>query len=820
VLKVPFLRRLSLQQRISLFVALGLLVGLSFFGLVGLQALEESTQRTLQERLTMARLVASHLDDILKHAIEELESIAGEDEIDVADGDMQPESDVLHDAYSELVIFTNSIFLLDSSGRVLLSEPYDEAVLGYDMSSYRSIALALEEGKSTISGLEEAPLSGAPVTIVSAPVRDAEGRIVAVLGGTIDLVQPNIGGFVQPLSLGKTGYTEIVDQNGIVIFRTEPGRPLNVVEKSDHPERFAALINEGKASVRTCHVCHGAEESPERTRDVLAFAPLSVASWGVAIRQSESEALSLTEELRTRLLLSGAMLLIGALIFVWLTVRDVVTPIHQLTAASKRIADGDLDGPVANIGQGEIGTLARSFDEMRLRLKDSLDEIERWNVELEQRVERRSKEIAHLFEVAKVLASTLELDILLNAIMGKVMDLLSPAGAAYLFLYDEELGKLVVTSSAGLDSELLSTLTFSPDEAIPGIVYNSCQPRLYASAQDVEDGMKEGAHQENNYLDRKLAALGRAQSALGVPLSSKEHKWGCLLLVGFKADEPFTEAHLPLAQALADQTAVAVENARLLKEAEEAHLLREADRVKSQFISTVSHELRTPLTSIKGYSTSLLREDVEWDQETRRGFLEIIDERADDLRKLIDNLLEMSRMEAGALRLEKQPVLLPRLVEKVVEGVALRGRRHEFVIDFPAQFPVIEADARHIEQVLQNLVENAIKYSPEGGEISITGRADKEDILISIRDQGIGIDVRHLEHVFERFYRIDSELTRNTVGSGLGLSIAKGLIEANGGRIWVESEPGKGSAFHFTLPLSRAAQETEEEERQVLQGSP
>jgi signal transduction histidine kinase len=197
----------------------------------------------------------------------------------------------------------------------------------------------------------------------------------------------------------------------------------------------------------------------------------------------------------------------------------------------------------------------------------------------------------------------------------------------------------------------------------------------------------------------------------------------------------------------------------------------------------------------------LLRQDTTWDEETEREFLETIDMKADELRDLIDKLLQMARLEAGQPESEREPVLVPHLARKIAQEMASRTKEHEITLEFPKSFPVVEADVRQIEQVLCNLLENAVKYSPTGGRITIAGESKVDHVLITVSDEGVGISKEHQNKVFERFFRANSLQTRGTPGTGLGLAIAKAHVAAHGGNIWVDSAPGMGSKFCFTWPL-------------------
>jgi len=231
---------------------------------------------------------------------------------------------------------------------------------------------------------------------------------------------------------------------------------------------------------------------------------------------------------------------------------------------------------------------------------------------------------------------------------------------------------------------------------------------------------------------------------------------------------------------------------------------REAEEAKDTFISVISHELKTPVSLVKGYASTLRREDVEWDRATLLNGLMVIEEEADRLGELIDNLLDVSRVQLGTLTLRFSPVALDQLAHQVADRLKLQTNKHTIVVDFPDSFPEIQADERRIGQVLTNLLNNAIKYSPEGGTITVHGEVKPTGVQISVSDEGIGLSEEQKERIFERFYRVENTLSRETQGVGLGLYIVRSLVEAHGGQIWVESHLGKGTTFHVLLPLSQS----------------
>ncbi|MBN2470904.1 MAG: PAS domain S-box protein, partial [Anaerolineae bacterium] len=232
----------------------------------------------------------------------------------------------------------------------------------------------------------------------------------------------------------------------------------------------------------------------------------------------------------------------------------------------------------------------------------------------------------------------------------------------------------------------------------------------------------------------------------------------------------------------------------------------EAEEMKSTFISVISHELKTPVALIKGYAGTLRREDADWDPAVVQQGLCVIEDEADRLTGLIENLLSATKLQAEGMQLKYEDVRLDRIAQAVVERFKTQTDTHEFVLEFPPAFPVIPGDSTRLRQVIDNLVGNAVKYSPGGGTIRVAGSYTDKQVRIEVQDEGVGLPQDEWDRIFERFYRVDDALTRRTQGTGLGLYLAQAVVQAHGGKIGVHSVPGKGSTFHFTLPRHQAYQ--------------
>jgi signal transduction histidine kinase len=226
--------------------------------------------------------------------------------------------------------------------------------------------------------------------------------------------------------------------------------------------------------------------------------------------------------------------------------------------------------------------------------------------------------------------------------------------------------------------------------------------------------------------------------------------------------------------------------------------------MKTNFVATVSHELRTPLTSIYGFAETLLRDDVHFSDDERQTFLRYIASESERLTAIVDALLNVARLDTGDLQVNLAPTDVASLVTEVVEDVeeTVRGNGHSFVVDVPDEPLAAEADADKLRQVCSILVENAVKYSPDGGTVTVEARRRSDKVEVRVVDEGVGIPEVEQERIFRKFYRAGNGGERG--GTGLGLFIAQGLVSAMGGRIWVSSAEGEGSSFAFELPVAGA----------------
>lgn len=411
---------------------------------------------------------------------------------------------------------------------------------------------------------------------------------------------------------------------------------------------------------------------------------------------------------------------------------------------------------------------------------------------LKARIAALEDQVACLKRMTKVnqmLNSTLDLMRLLRLIIQTAVELLE-AEAASIMLVDERTGGLHFAAASGeSDYEALRQIEVPLEGSIAGTICKTGKPLI----------IEEAAQDPRHYRGVDQAIDFQTRAILGVPLQVRNRTIGVLEALNKLNGEAFDQDDVEVLSTLAAQAAIAIENARLIARLRDANKrLSQLDALKTNFISIASHELRTPLMLVQGYAT-FLREETSGQMSQD---VEMVLRGAKQLEDIIDTMTNLSYLEAGALELERERFSLTALITELgAEWRSLVATKHQTLeIVLPSRPIDIEADREKITQVLNNLLSNAMQFTLESGTIEISLQLHTGVVMISVTDTGIGIPSEELERIFEAFHQVEDHLTRHHGGLGLGLPIAKRIVELHGGRIWAKSVVGQGSCFTFTLP--------------------
>ena len=506
---------------------------------------------------------------------------------------------------------------------------------------------------------------------------------------------------------------------------------------------------------------------------------------------------------------------------IWITTllmtrRYITNPLKRLQDSASKIAVGELDAFVDQSGDGEIGMLARHLDRMRSAIKklfqelrESKDKLEEYSRTLEKKVENRTQELERsvaelkaLSEVSQSVSSTLDLEKVLNNIVEHAVKL-SKTDAGTIYEYHEAEKIFVPMINFGVDKAFVAIMKEAKfgigDGTVLGMVGETRTALQVPDLTAIRD-------------DRIQYVLEAGfMSVLAVPLLRKDRLVGSLV-VRRKRHGEFPRETVELIQTFAAQSAIALHNARLFQELElKSQELSKADKHKSEFLASMSHELRTPLNAILGY-TELILDDIYGEVPAKiREVIERLEKNGSHLLRLINDVLDISKIEAGQLELVLEEYSLQETVHTVVtslEPLAVE-KKLELKTRIAPNLTYGKGDQQRIAQVLVNLIGNAIKFTEQGEIIVDISMADGR-FLAKVSDTGPGLSNLEKDYIFSEFYQADRKSTRSKGGSGLGLSIAKRIVELHGGAIWVESAPGKGSTFIFTLPIRVKKQEKPE----------
>ncbi|MGH2581537.1 MAG: sensor histidine kinase [Anaerolineales bacterium] len=388
------------------------------------------------------------------------------------------------------------------------------------------------------------------------------------------------------------------------------------------------------------------------------------------------------------------------------------------------------------------------------------------------------KELAAVYSISRIVAENLKLE----QALAEIVRLARPVfifDNAVLYLFNQESGQLEPAFARAIGRGRSSEADLAWGEVAAQEAFSSAKNFLHQPTLDPERDRLE----QSFYL--------------GIPLLVGGISIGALVLIRFGGPE-FNPDQINLAEFIAAHVTQVIEHKRLVERIAKLEADRRLAKLQSDFIATVSHELKTPLGFIKGYATTLMRNDTTWDEAARREFLSVINEEADHLTELVNNLLDSSRLQAGILEIERKETDISSLIDENVER--MRTRYPDFKIDWSpeASDHIIQVDPRRISQVMVNLISNAAKYAP-GSTLKISTKDLGGDVQIRFRDNGPGITKEDLPNVFKRFYRA-AESRKKVRGSGLGLYICRQIVRAHSGEIVVNSKKGQGTEFVITLP--------------------
>ncbi|MDW7992626.1 MAG: ATP-binding protein [Anaerolineae bacterium] len=490
----------------------------------------------------------------------------------------------------------------------------------------------------------------------------------------------------------------------------------------------------------------------------------------------------------------ASVLTTGLLVFLaGRLVQSLLRPLGDLARASQRVAiEHDftaLDayvpcGGFLCIGQNdEIGQLEASFRQM-------LAELESLYRDLEGKVRERTQQIVIAAEIARATMSTLELDQVLQTAVEQIR---RQFGYYFVgvFILDMEREEVVLRQASGAVAEIPSiTIPLNQKSLIttavrlrePVVVQDVRESSLYLFLPELPDTLSEAVF--------PLMYAGTVIGALDIQSAERN---------------AFSPEMVETLTTLASQVAIAVQNALVYRRQQElTNRLAELDHLKMQLLNTINHELRTPLNTIIGFSQLLLKGVDGELNEAQRASLNAINRQGRHLLEMVERIMEISQLEAGRVMLDLQPTDLYQEIQRAADEVQkelLEKKSVRLEIDLPPDLPPVMADARRIRQALYQLLSNAVKFTPQG-RIAIRAAHSSQWVVISVEDTGIGISPEDMEKLFQPFSQADLSSARKFGGLGLGLSLARYIIELHGGQIWAESQPGSGSTFSFTLPLN------------------
>jgi len=621
----------------------------------------------------------------------------------------------------------------------------------------------------------------------------------------VTVAEVNLGGvlkIVSQIEVGPGGYAYVVDsRNQLVahpdsrVLRVKRDLSRLVQVKSARAERPGAT-----ADAQVAMVADGLGGE----RVLAAHAAIAPLGWLVFVERPAADAYA---PLRAPIIRSGVIVVLGLALSVLaslLLARRMVAPIRVLQEGAARVGAGDLGHRIEVRTGDELEVLGEEFNRTASRLQESYTNLEHKVEERTRELQARTHELTRsvgelkaLGEVGQAVSSTLELQTVLATIVSRAVQLCDAAGGA-IYEYDEAGEEFYLRATEGLPEGYLEIARRSPGRKGEGATGRLAITRAPIEILDITEP---GAY-ESRIRDVLIRTGHRA--LLAVPLLREEQMMGSLIVFR-KTAGGFGPEVIALLETFATQSALAIQNARLFRElADKSHQLEVASQHKSEFLANMSHELRTPLNAVIGFSEVLADRMFGDLNEKQEEYLKDIHDSGQHLLSLINDILDLSKIEAGRMELELTDFHLPAALDNALTLVRERAGRHGIALHMTVdeRLEQVRADERKFRQVVLNLLSNAIKFTPEGGRIEVRAGPVDGSVEVSVSDTGVGIAPEDQEAIFEEFRQVGTA-AKKVEGTGLGLALSRKFIELHGGRIWVKSQVGAGSTFTFTLPVRR-----------------
>lgn len=712
-------------------------------------------------------------------------------------GDARSKATALEEARNQLVFFDGGVYLLNNLGIVVAAQPDQPAWIGQDWSRRPYFQDLLESNEPRFSDIAADGANGTNVVVISVPIlgerREFRGVALGMFRLDASTVSPFYGTLIKQ-RIGGSGNAFLIDGKSQMIFATD----FNLIGTNfiDHPAADKLLT--GKfAAQRTI--------APDGRDIVTSYAPVPRSNWRLIIEEEWSDLLRPSQNYGRFLLLLLFMGVLIPTIVVMVGVRAIIGPVNDFIAAARHIAGGDFQQSITVKTGDELEELANQFNIMASKLQDLYDN-------LEKRVADRTKELTAVNSVSEVVSRSLDLNQILPDALIKTLEVMEMEAGA-IFRLEPNSNKLILVAEHGLNQEIHNLAMDLPVEySIINSVMKTRNPEARLLSEYPEGPVK-------NTLER-----GEVRLVVSIPLLSKDEVLGAINVLGLAEDYP-SEEELSAAAAIGQQIGVAIENARLFaqtvdyaREMEKARQIAEdASASKSIFVANVSHELRTPLTSILGFARLVQKRlnerifpeaRVEDARVARtisqvKDNLEIIVSESQRLTSMINDVLDLEKIEAGEMEWNMAPLQIAEVIAQSTATTAslFEGTSLNLQVEIQQELPEIIGDRDKLLQVMINLLSNAVKFTPSGS-VFIKAQAHENEIRVSVSDTGIGISPEEMTKIFEKFKQVGASQTSKPKGTGLGLPIAKEIVEHHGGKIWAESKHGEGSTFSFSLPIA------------------